>query len=213
MALDRKEIVDAALALLNEVGMDKLSTRALAARLGVAQPALYWHFRNKDALLDALNAEVIARYHPHRMPNASDTWDSFTRSTARSFRRAMLSVRDGARLNAGTRPDPAQFADAEKQLRLYVDAGFTPEQALNVSITVARFVVGFVLEEQAEQEREKADTPADISEVEDELSAFPLLDAAVGDLIRGGTINGEEVFEGGLDFLIAGFRAGLSSKR
>ena len=30
-------------------------------RLGVQQPALYWHFRNKRALLDALASLSIAR--------------------------------------------------------------------------------------------------------------------------------------------------------
>ncbi|MBU1305574.1 MAG: TetR family transcriptional regulator, partial [Alphaproteobacteria bacterium] len=53
MAIDRDRIIDEALLLLNEVGIDKLSTRKLAERLGVAQPALYWHFKNKSALLDA----------------------------------------------------------------------------------------------------------------------------------------------------------------
>ena len=60
MRLDRERIVDAAMALLDEVGLDAFSTRALAARLGVRQPALYWHFRNRRALLEAMNARMIA---------------------------------------------------------------------------------------------------------------------------------------------------------
>lgn len=210
MALDRKEIVENALQLLNEVGMDKLSTRALAARLGVAQPALYWHFANKSELLDALNAEVLARYHTRRMPKPKESWDDFTLATARSFRLAMLAVRDGARINAGTRPDPAQFDDAEQQLKLYVDAGFTAEAALHVSITIARFVVGFVLEEQAEKEREIGEAQGHEAGVIDELSAYPLLSVAIGPLVAAGSINSEAVFEGGLQFLLAGFRAKLA---
>ena len=68
MALQREEILEAALALLNEVGLDQFSTRRLAERLGVQQPALYWHFRNKSALLDALNGEMLARFHDNRLP-------------------------------------------------------------------------------------------------------------------------------------------------
>ena len=59
MKLDRDVILQAALSLLDEVGMDKLSTRLLAERLGVQQPALYWHFKNKRALLDAMNGEIL----------------------------------------------------------------------------------------------------------------------------------------------------------
>ena len=59
MKLDRDVILQAALSLLDEVGMDKLSTRLLAERLGVQQPALYWHFKNKRALLDAALSEEL----------------------------------------------------------------------------------------------------------------------------------------------------------
>ena len=49
--LSRETVIRAALDLLNEVGVDGLSTRRLAERLGVQQPALYWHFKNKRELL------------------------------------------------------------------------------------------------------------------------------------------------------------------
>jgi TetR/AcrR family tetracycline transcriptional repressor len=63
MKVDRQGIFGHALELLNEVGIDALSTRAIAQRLGVQQPALYWHFKNKRALLDAMNGEILARAH------------------------------------------------------------------------------------------------------------------------------------------------------
>ncbi len=47
--LQPNTVIRAALDLLNEVGVDGLTTRKLAERLGVQQPALYWHFRNKGA--------------------------------------------------------------------------------------------------------------------------------------------------------------------
>jgi len=68
MKLDREVILETALGLLDEVGMDKLSTRLLAERLGVQQPALYWHFRNKRALLDAMNSELLRRAHKRQLP-------------------------------------------------------------------------------------------------------------------------------------------------
>ena len=88
MAIDRARIVDEALALLNEVGMDKLTTRKLAERLRVQQPALYWHFANKSALLDAINSAMLQRYHTHRVPGPDENWVDFTFATARDWRRA-----------------------------------------------------------------------------------------------------------------------------
>jgi len=207
MAIDRKEIVDAALQLLNEAGIDKLSTRALAARLGVAQPALYWHFRNKNDLLDAVNTEMLARYRASRVPRRGEAWDAYTLAKARSFRKALLAVRDGARVNAGTRPGQGEFAEFEQQLALYVDAGFSPESALHVSIAVARYVLGFVLEEQGE--RQRTDDRDQDHDPMNQVAAFPLLATGVKALMAGGSINTDSAFEAGLNYMVAGMRMSL----
>jgi TetR/AcrR family tetracycline transcriptional repressor len=209
MAIEREKILEAALALINEVGLDQFTTRKLADRLGVQQPALYWHFRNKSALLDELNDLILARFHKHRFPAPGESWDDFTAEHARSFRRALLSVRNGARINAGTRPSTRQFAEAERQLELYVEAGLTPEQALTVAIGVARYVVGFVIEEQ--DERDRID---DVSSGRDDdplaaVTAYPVLAEALKPMVKDGAINTESIFERGLGYLIAGIRASL----
>lgn len=211
MAIEREKILEAALTLLNEVGLDQLTTRKLAERLGVQQPALYWHFGSKSLLLDALNEEMLKRFHTHRLPAPRETWDQFMLANARSFRRAMLAVRDGARINAGTRPSTSQFADAEKQLQLYVDAGFTADEAFAISIAVARYVVGFVLEEQDERERDLSE-PDWSGNPMDEVKPFPLLSLALQPLVNGGTINTETVFETGLAFMLTGVRDSLATR-
>jgi TetR/AcrR family tetracycline transcriptional repressor len=210
MPIEREKILEEALALVNEVGLDQFSTRRLAERLGVQQPALYWHFRNKSALLDALNGLMLARFHKHRLPAKGEDWAVFTLSNARSLRKALLSVRNGARINAGTRPSTREFADAERQLELYVEAGFTPAQALNIAIGVTRYVLGFVLEEQDERERAEDEAPEDEGDPMIEVAPFPVLSAALKPLLATGTINTEGVFEGGLGYLVAGIRASLS---
>ena len=211
MAIEREKILDAALTLINEVGLDQLTTRRLAERLGVQQPALYWHFRNKSALLDEVNEEMLARFHTHRMPEPGQSWEAFTVAHARSFRNAMRSVRDGARINAGTRPSTRQFADAEKQLQLYVEAGFTPAEAFNIAIAIARFVVGFVLEEQ--DERDRAEEYPDWSgDPLQEVAEFPILSEALRPLMTTGMVNTESVFEGGLQYMITGIRASLAKR-
>ena len=90
--LQPNTVIRAALDLLNEVGVDGLTTRKLAERLGGQQPALYWHFRNKRALLDALAEAMLAENHTHSVPRADDDWRSFLIGNARSFRPALLST-------------------------------------------------------------------------------------------------------------------------
>ncbi|WP_137152060.1 TetR/AcrR family transcriptional regulator C-terminal domain-containing protein [Devosia sp. FKR38] len=211
MAIDRDHIVEQALQLLNEVGIDKFTTRKLAERLGVAQPALYWHFRNKSLLLDAMNSAMLARYHVHRLPAPGEDWMAFTLANARSMRRTLLAVRDGARLTAGTRPSAPEFADTEKVLKLYCDAGFSPEDALNIALSLARYVVGYVLEEQGERERNDLDA-AEGGDLAPELADFPLLAEGARSLFETGTVNTEKAFESGLHYFVDGIALSLKSR-
>ena len=211
MAIDRGRIVDEAMTLLNEVGIDKLTTRKLAERLGVQQPALYWHFKNKSALLDAINSEMLARYHTHRLPAPGEDWVDFTYATARSMRKTLLAVRDGARIAAGTRPSTTDFADTELQLKFYVDAGFSAEESLHISISAARYVVGYVMEEQGERERMAEEVGQD-GDLDAELAPFPILAEAFQSLEKDGSINTEQAFERGLRYMVEGMKLSLSAK-
>ncbi len=150
MKLDKPAIVTAAIALLNEVGIDALSTRSLAQKLGVQQPALYWHFRNKRDLLNAVNAAMLRQYHTCQAPEPGQSWQDFVRANALSFRHALLSVRDGARVHAGTE---AEAGDVEKLQRMMVfmtGQGFSAAEVMGLMIAVGRYVVGCVLEEQSD---------------------------------------------------------------
>ena len=211
MAIDRVRIVDEAMTLLNEVGIDKLTTRKLAERLGVQQPALYWHFKNKSELLDAINSEMLARYHTHRLPAPGENWVDFTYATARSMRKTLLAVRDGARIAAGTRPSTNDFVDTELQLKFYVDAGFSAEESLHISISAARYVVGYVLEEQSERERMAEEVGQD-GDLDAELAPFPILAEAFQSLEKDGSINTEQAFERGLRYMVEGMRLSLAAK-
>ncbi|WP_280469956.1 TetR family transcriptional regulator [Nocardia brasiliensis] len=52
-------IAQAALDLLDEVGLDGPTMRKVAAALDVQAPALYWHVANKRELLDAMARNVF----------------------------------------------------------------------------------------------------------------------------------------------------------
>ncbi len=83
--LDKSKVINSALELLNEVGIEGLTTRKLAQKLGVEQPTLYWHVKNKRALLDALAIEMLDRHHTHFCPLEGESWQDFLRNNAKSF--------------------------------------------------------------------------------------------------------------------------------
>lgn len=162
MRLTRETVLRAALELLDEVGVDGLTTRRLAERLGVQSPTLYWHFKNKRALLDAMAHAMLER-HDRCVPLPGEDWRTWLLENAMSFRRALLSYRDGARIHAGTGPEPGEYDCAEAQLRLLCEAGFGPSEALSTMIALSRFIVGWVLEEQATAEDASERDAADLS--------------------------------------------------
>jgi TetR/AcrR family tetracycline transcriptional repressor len=57
--LSRELLIETGLRLLDEVGLDGLSVRRLAAELGVRSPALYWHIKTKQELLEGMAAAII----------------------------------------------------------------------------------------------------------------------------------------------------------
>lgn len=198
MKVDRRRIVVVALDVLNERGVDGLTTRLIADRLGVQQPALYWHFKNKRALLDAMNVEILARGHTHRGPAPGEDWRAFLRENARSFRRALLAYRDGARVHAGTEADPGDLDQVEAQLAFVVtDTGLPPVDAMELFIAVSHYVVGCVLEEQADA----PEGPGRGAALDAAAKDRPLLSKALAHYREAGHAR---LFEAGLELLIDG---------
>src|SRR4051812_21463746 len=95
--LDRRIIVQAALRLLDEVGIEGLSTRRLAAELGVKGPSLYWHFKNKSELLTHMSGALFLEALPEPDFDSTDfDLDDWLIKGAKGLRRTAMSRRDGA---------------------------------------------------------------------------------------------------------------------
>lgn len=148
--LTRAVIIETAFEVLDEVGIDGLTVRALASRLGVKAPALYWHLDSKQALLDAMGTEIAARINAAvEGSDVDDDLASALRTYAIAMRTEYLRHRDGARTFSGTRlTDPGQLRRQEPMLARWVAKGYTIEALTDRFEIVTAWVVGFVIEEQ-----------------------------------------------------------------
>ncbi|MDR8413666.1 TetR/AcrR family transcriptional regulator C-terminal domain-containing protein [Nonomuraea sp. 3-1Str] len=157
--ITRERIVAVALELLDEKGMDALTVRALASRLGVGAPALYWHVRNKQELLDEMSTSVMRRVTDALSAIApSAGWRDDVAAYARVLRSEYLRHRDGARIFSGTRfSDPDVVKAKESWLARLTAAGFSLAEADDAIDLVTAFVVGFVIEEQERSQSAGAD--------------------------------------------------------
>lgn len=148
--MDRQTVVSVALELLGETGLEGLTLRRLAAKLNVKAPAIYWHFRDKQELLDEMATVVLRRLAEEIHIRRKMHWDGWAIYYGRTLRRVLLSYRDGARMVSGTRmTDPAIYASMEAAIRRLTDEGFPPYVAVMGLSSIYCYVVGFVIEEQA----------------------------------------------------------------
>lgn len=85
--LTRDQVLDAAMDLVETSGANGLSMRSLAAKLGVAPTAIYWHVGNKEALRDALVDLIAPKVFKVRTSGRDP--EARVLSTARSLLRAL----------------------------------------------------------------------------------------------------------------------------
>ena len=144
MTLTRKDIARSGLKLLNEVGLNGLTLRLIAADLGVKAPALYWHMKNKQELLDEMATQMYVDAAPDREPpEPMEEWDVVAHR-ARALRRMMLAHRDGGKVFAGTYLGEEGLTE-ENPLRRWADGDDIAGPILFLLSPFAGYVNGVLL--------------------------------------------------------------------
>lgn len=148
--LDQAAIVDAALVLVDELGLDGLTTRRLGEVLGISGPSLYWHFKSKNQLLEAMAKALLVRaLPPPNMAAPSFEWKTWLAEGARGMRRSALSVRDGARILAGYEPSGPEYeAAVTAMVQTLMRSGLQEDDARLTLRCLGRFAISWVLYEQ-----------------------------------------------------------------
>jgi len=136
--ITRERLVDAALALVDEEGLEGLSMRALADRLQVKAASLYWHVRDRGELLELL-AEAILESVPRTRARA--TWRETVLAIAEALRRTVSAHKDANRIllevsGALTRSDA--YGDLASAFR---SAGLRDAEAADVAGMVLTQVI------------------------------------------------------------------------
>ncbi|MFF3484356.1 TetR/AcrR family transcriptional regulator C-terminal domain-containing protein [Streptomyces sp. NPDC002701] len=145
--LDPGTVIRAALELLDEKGLDALSTRAVAGRLDVRMNTVLWHVKTKARMLELMADAVVGEASLDDLPAP---WDERVRELARRYRRALLAHRDGATLVVGTHaaePHTLRFADT--LVAALLDSGLDERESAWTAWTIIYLALGLTQEEQA----------------------------------------------------------------
>jgi len=206
--LSRERIVTEALTVISTDGVEALSMRALATRLGVVPGALYRHVRSKeqlyDFILDGVLAEVDCRADP------SLTWTGQVTALAQRLRTVLEDHPGIAGLLKARDPlSPHSLALAEAFLAPLHAAGLPERQTALGFRLIYDYTIGFALSDRttaSEQRVQDAGTRRELHAFVRSLPAdrFPVL-AAIGEHIW--VDDRDERFAASLATLVNGLQA------
>lgn len=172
----RQAIVEAALTLLDQDGIEKLSLRRLAAHLGMHAPGLYWYIENKQALIDLMAQAILTRGLAElEQPKRDASWQEWLVDLAVAMRRALLGHRDGARVVGGSylMRTGAITPFIEASLEILEEGGFDRLLALGATMTMVRYAIGAALAEQLSPITQLRDPKFDEQKLRSVMEAIP----------------------------------------
>ena len=141
--LTRERVLQAALKLADQGGLESLSMRKLGQELGVEAMALYYHFANKDQVLDGIVDLVFAEIE---LPVAGADWKTAMRDRAISVRDALARHRWAiGMMEARRNPGPANLRHHDAVIGNLRAAGFDMAMVAHAYSALDGYIYGFAL--------------------------------------------------------------------
>jgi AcrR family transcriptional regulator len=169
-SINPDDIINGALELAEQVSIDNLSMPLLGKHLGVGVTSIYWYFRKKDELLNAMTDRALRQYIFATPYVEATDWRETLRNHARSMRKTFLGnpiLCDLILIRSALSPRAARVGvqEMEKATASLVEAGLSPEDAFDTYSAVSVHVRGsVVLQRLREKNRASDEGPSDIEE-------------------------------------------------
>jgi AcrR family transcriptional regulator len=164
-SINPDDIISGAFELAEQVSIDNLSMPLLGKHLGVGVTSIYWYFRKKDDLLNAMTDRALSKYvFATPYVEASD-WRESLRNHARLMRKTFMGnpiLCDLILIRAALSPKAARLGAQEVELAIanLVEAGLSPEDAFDTYSAVSVHVRGSVVLHRLYEKNQSADNGA-----------------------------------------------------
>jgi AcrR family transcriptional regulator len=161
-SINPDDIISGAFELAEQVSIDNLSMPLLGKHLGVGVTSIYWYFRKKDDLLNAMTDRALSKYvFATPYVEASD-WRETLRNHARLMRKTFMGnpiLCDLILIRAALSPKAARLGaqEMEKAIANLVEAGLSPEDAFDTYSAVSVHVRGSVVLQRLYEKNQSTD--------------------------------------------------------
>jgi AcrR family transcriptional regulator len=207
-SINPDDIISGAFELAEQVSIDNLSMPLLGKHLGVGVTSIYWYFRKKDELLNAMTDRALSKYvFATPYVEASD-WHETLRNHARLMRKTFLGnpiLCDLILIRGALSPKAARLGaqEMERAIANLVAAGLSPEDAFDTYSAVSLHVRGSVVLHRLYEKNQSAESGSraidDAVAIDPETA--PLIAQVTGKGHRIGAPD-ETNFEYGLDCIL-----------
>jgi AcrR family transcriptional regulator len=201
-ALTKDRVLDAAIRLADEGGIESLSMRKLGQELGVEAMSLYNHVANKDEVLDGIVEAVVREVD---LPPEGTDWKEALRRNAISTHEALMRHPWAASLWWRRAEGPDRMRTAELMLRMLREAGFSDDLTYHGYHVLVGHILGFTLQAQSfpiETKEELQEMAAKFLE-DFPSDEYPHLADHIRQHVEPG-VSDERAFEFGLDLILDG---------
>ena len=149
-SINPDDIINGAFELAEDVGIDNLSMPLLGRHLGVGVTSIYWYFRKKDDLLNAMTDRALRQYVFATPYVEARDWRETLRNHAIAMRKTFLGnpiLCDLILIRSALSPRAAKLGvvAVEKAIESLAEAGLSPEDAFDTYSAVSVHVRGSVV--------------------------------------------------------------------
>ena len=168
-SINPDDIIKGAFELAEEVGIDNLSMPLLGKHLGVGVTSIYWYFRKKDDLLNAMTDRALKQYVFATPYIEAKDWRETLRNHARTMRKTFLGnpiLCDLILIRSALSPRAAKLGvvAVEKAIESLAEAGLSPEDAFDTYSAVSVHVRGSVVLQRLYDKNRSNDGAGDFEE-------------------------------------------------
>ena len=205
-SINPDDIIKGAFELAEQVGIDNVSMPLLGKHLGVGVTSIYWYFRKKDDLLNAMTDRALRRYAFATPYVEAKDWRETLANHARSMRETFNGnpiLCDLILIRSALSPRAAEVGvqEVEKAINSLVEAGLSPEQAFDTYSAMSAHVRGSVVLQRLREKNLAADDSAGELDESVDPNTTPLL----ATIIRTGhhlSASDDRNFEFGLECIL-----------